>query len=170
VIFLRTHPFLSASNGNGESLATLESLKVPQTHRLNHRPTAGRPTGVKTLWTQDTSDLRHFGTTGTTEVSGHFGTGAAVSVRHFGTRTHWDTSALRLCYWLFTKIKLHTHYTMFISIVCFRWINVFNVWTLWHQCRNVLGRLDIGPSPTSALILTLSVTLKHNIIFTLSLI
>jgi len=29
------------------------------------------------------------------EVSGHFGTGAEVSYGHFGTRTHWDTSALR---------------------------------------------------------------------------
>jgi len=58
--------------------------------------------GVKTLRTQDTSDLRHFGTGaevsvsvraevsvrhfGTSaEVSGHFGTGAEMSVRHFGT-------------------------------------------------------------------------------------
>ena len=50
--------------------------------------------GVKTLRTQDTSDLRHFGTgaevsvrhfgTGA-EVSGHFGTDAEMSVRHFGT-------------------------------------------------------------------------------------
>jgi len=50
--------------------------------------------GVKTLRTQDTSDLRYFGTgaevsvrhfgTGA-EVSGHFGTGTEMSVRHFGT-------------------------------------------------------------------------------------
>ena len=55
---------------------------------------AKRRAGVKTLRTQDTSDLRHFGTGaevsvrhfGTSaEVSGHFGTGAEMSVRHFGT-------------------------------------------------------------------------------------
>ena len=50
--------------------------------------------GVKTLRTQDTLDLRHFGAgaevsvrhfgTGA-EVSGHFGIGAEMSVRHFGT-------------------------------------------------------------------------------------
>jgi len=43
----------------------------------------GIQNGVKTLRTQDTSDLRHFGTGA--EVSGHFGTGAEMSVRHFGT-------------------------------------------------------------------------------------
>jgi len=32
---------------------------------------------------KDTSDLRHFGTGA--EVSGHFSTGAEMSVRHFGT-------------------------------------------------------------------------------------
>jgi len=37
--------------------------------------------GIKTLRTQDTSDLRHFGTGA--EVSGHFGIGAEMSVRHF---------------------------------------------------------------------------------------
>jgi len=31
---------------------------------------------------------------------------------HIGTLWHYDT-----LYWLFTKIKLHTHYTMFISIM-----------------------------------------------------
>ena len=40
--------------------------------------------GVKTLRTQDTSDVRHFGTSA--ELSGHFGTSAEMS---------WDTSALR---------------------------------------------------------------------------
>jgi len=39
--------------------------------------TLRRP-GVKTLRTQDTSDLRHFGTGA--EVSGHFGIGAEMSV------------------------------------------------------------------------------------------
>ena len=34
--------------------------------------------GIKTLRTQDTSDLRHFGTGA--EVSGHFGIGAEMSV------------------------------------------------------------------------------------------
>ena len=43
--------------------------------------------GVKTLRTQDTSDLRHFGTSAEVSVR-HFGTsaaGAEMSVRHFGT-------------------------------------------------------------------------------------
>ena len=39
--------------------------------------------GVKTLRTQDTSDLRHFGTGAEVSVR-HFGTGAEVS-GHFGT-------------------------------------------------------------------------------------
>ena len=50
--------------------------------------------GVQTLRTQDTSDSGHFGTSaevslrhfGTgAEMSGHFGTGAEVSLGHFGT-------------------------------------------------------------------------------------
>jgi len=45
-----------------------------------------RVVGVKTLRTQDTSDLRHFGTGA--EVSGHFGIGAEMSVRHFGTEVY----------------------------------------------------------------------------------
>jgi len=40
---------------------------------MDYAPTSDCMKGVKTLRTQDTSDLRHFGT------------GAEVSVRHFGT-------------------------------------------------------------------------------------
>ena len=43
--------------------------------------TMPRRAGVKTLQTQDTSDLRHFGTGAEVFV----GTGAEMSVRHFGT-------------------------------------------------------------------------------------
>ena len=60
-------------------------------------------------WCQDTSDLRHFGTgakvslvsvrhfsTGA-EVSRHFGTGAEMSVRHFGTGVFGVVCAIVCC-------------------------------------------------------------------------
>ena len=60
----------------------VNSYNCGQPIRARYRPHC---MGVKTLRTQDTSDLRHFGT------------GAEVSVRHFGTSAevsgHFGTSA-----------------------------------------------------------------------------
>ena len=47
--------------------------------------------GIKTLRTQDTSDLRHFGTGAEVSVT-HFGTGAEVS-GHFGIGAEMSVSA-----------------------------------------------------------------------------
>ena len=58
----------------------VNSYNCGQPIRARYRPHC---MGVKTLRTQDTSDLRHFGTGA--EVSGHFGTSAEVSYGHFGT-------------------------------------------------------------------------------------
>jgi len=67
---------------------------LPKSLKLLPDSEVSRHFGPKTLWTQDTSDLRHFGTGaevsvrhfGTAaEVSGHFGISAEMSVRHFGT-------------------------------------------------------------------------------------
>ena len=71
------------------------------------RPVQRSRQGIKTLLTQDTSDLRHFGTGAEVSVR-HFGTGAEVS-GHFGISAEMSVS---------TNVRKTLRYRSVFGVVC----------------------------------------------------